>query len=181
MLQNSWNTSFKIMFDLPFATHRYFVEPVSEKTHLRNILLKRFLGFLIQIEKSPKILPRKLLQVVKYDASSTTGSNLRNILLLTDKYRVDEVTTQDIDNLVYAEAKPEDEWRVSLVQEIIDVKAGQSNIENLSVEKLQASYFLKFPRCSPLLQKPSYPNHVKITIILQGLRVAQAAATERWP
>ena len=75
--------------------------------------------------------------MVKYDASSTTGSNLRNILLLTDKYRVDEVTTQDIDNLVYAEAKPEDEWRVSMVQEIIDVKAGQSRIENFSDDELQ--------------------------------------------
>ena len=86
------------------------------------------------------------------------GSNLRNILLLTDKLMGSQL---NIDKVV----KAVDAWKASLVQEIIDVKAGQSNIENLSVEKLQASYFLKFPRCSPLLQKPSYPNHVKITII----------------
>ena len=137
MLQNSWNTSFKIMFDLPYGTHRFFVEPVSGKNHLRSILLKRFLGFLKQIEKSPKVLPRILLNVVKHDASSTTGSNLRNILLLTDKAQVDELTTEDIDDLVYAEAKPEDKWKVALVQEIIDVKSGQSNIENFSDEELQ--------------------------------------------
>ena len=99
--------------------------------------MKRFLGFLKQIEKSPKVLPRILLNVVKHDASSTTGSNLRNILLLTDKAQVDELTTEDIEDLVYAEAKPEDKWKVALVQEIIDVKSGQSNIENFSDEELQ--------------------------------------------
>ena len=73
----------------------------------------------------------------KNDAKSTTGSNLRNILLLTDKFRVDEVTIKDIDNLVYAGHKPEDSWKVGLVQEIIDVKAGRRKIENFSDDELQ--------------------------------------------
>ena len=79
MLENSWNTSFRIMYDLPYATHRFFVESVFVKIHLRNILMKRFLGFLSQIEKSSKKLPINFLKLVKHDARSTTGSNLRNI------------------------------------------------------------------------------------------------------
>ena len=82
-------------------------------------------------------MPKALLKVVKNDARSTTGSNLRNILLLTDKLRVDEVTTKDVDKLVYAEAKPEDRWKFGLVQEVIDVKAGQKKIENFPDDELQ--------------------------------------------
>ena len=73
MLENSWNTSFRIMYDLPYATHRFFVESVSGQIHLKNILMKRLLGFLSQIEKLTKKLPLKLLKVVKHDARSTTG------------------------------------------------------------------------------------------------------------
>ena len=38
MLENSWNTSVKIMFDLPIQTHRCLIEPVSQSKHLKFIL-----------------------------------------------------------------------------------------------------------------------------------------------
>ena len=45
-LENTWNVSFKRMFDLPMETHRYLVEPVSDQMHLKKILIKRFLSFI---------------------------------------------------------------------------------------------------------------------------------------
>jgi hypothetical protein len=33
MLENTWNLSMRIMYDLPVETHRYFVEAVCEKPH----------------------------------------------------------------------------------------------------------------------------------------------------
>ena len=108
MIENTWNTSARIMFDLSFRTHRYFVEPVSGKVHIKNILLKRFLGFLNQIKKSSKILPSALLRLVSHDTRSTTGSNLRKILLLTEKTKIEDITIQDIDNYCYAPARQED-------------------------------------------------------------------------
>ena len=32
-LENTWNVSQRMMYDLPVQTHRYLVEPVSEQTH----------------------------------------------------------------------------------------------------------------------------------------------------
>ena len=40
MIDNSWNTSCRIMFDLPRNTHRFFLQPLSDKMHLKNILIK---------------------------------------------------------------------------------------------------------------------------------------------
>ena len=32
-LENSWNVSFRKMYDLPLQTHWYLVEPLSEQKH----------------------------------------------------------------------------------------------------------------------------------------------------
>ena len=122
MIEKSWNTSFRIMFDLPLSTHRFFVQPVSEKAHIQKILLKRFLGFLSQVQKSPKQLPRVLLNLVKHDARSTTGSNLRNIMLLTGKDTIEEIKERDVLDVDYAPVNQEDLWKIKMVMEIIDVR-----------------------------------------------------------
>ena len=124
------------MFDLSFRTHRYFVQPVSGKVHIKNILLKRFLGFLNQVKKSPKMLPRALLRLVSHDTRSTTGSNLRNILLLTDKYKIEDITIQDIDNFCYAPARQEDLWKIDMVKELINVRDEQYEVPDFSREEL---------------------------------------------
>ena len=136
MLCNTWNTSFRIMFDLSYATHRYFVQPVSDKIHLKNILMKRFLGFLTQIEKSLKKLPLKLLKLVRCDTRSTTGNNLRNIMLLLGKHTINDVRPGDIDNYEYAPTSTEDEWKVVMVKELIDVRADSASIEGFSKDEL---------------------------------------------
>ena len=137
MLCNTWNTSVRIMFNLSYATHRYFIQPVSNKVHLKNILLKRFLGFLSQIEKSAKKLPLRLLRVVRADARSTTGSNLRKIMLLLGKHTIDEVKSHDIDNFEYAPVMPDDTWKIDMVKELIEVRENQASIENFSADELE--------------------------------------------
>ena len=95
MVYNSWNRSIRIMFDLPLSTHRYFLEHLAGTQHLKAVLIKRFLNFIQQIEKSPKTLPNLLLKTIRRDCRSTTGSNLRNILLLTQKSDISELIPAD--------------------------------------------------------------------------------------
>ena len=64
MLENSWNVSFRRMYDLHFQTHRNLVEPVSEPLHLKKLLIKQFHSFLQQIPKSDKVLPKQLLRLI---------------------------------------------------------------------------------------------------------------------
>jgi hypothetical protein len=42
MIENTWNTSCRIMYELPLETHRYFVESVSGVPHARKLLYRRF-------------------------------------------------------------------------------------------------------------------------------------------
>ena len=109
-LENSWNVSFRIMYDLPYNTHRYLVEPVSGQLHLKKMLIKRFLSFIQQIYRSRKILPKQLLQFIQNDTRSITGSNIRRILLLTNRAKVEDITVEDIENIQYAELPRENGW-----------------------------------------------------------------------
>ena len=112
-LENSWNRSARLMCDLPLTTHRYLLEPVTEVNHVRLLLVKQFIGFLNQIEKSPKRLPLELLQLVRYDAQSTTGYTLRRLMLLMKKRNVDLISASDYKLLEYHKISNEDIWKVS--------------------------------------------------------------------
>ena len=136
-LENSWNVSVRRTFDLPFQTHRYLVEPVSESVHIKKILIKRFISFLNQISKSTKYLPKALLNNIQYDMRSTTGSNIRKILLLTKRDSIFEVTGEDIDRIEYAKLSEENVWRVGLIKEITDVKFGQLKIDGFTIEECE--------------------------------------------
>ena len=129
MLCNSWNKSVRIMLGLPLTTHRYFLEPLAGMQHIKFTLISRFLGFITQIEKSHKILPNILLQSIKRDCRSVTGSNLRNILLLSRKDDISEVSRADIKAMIYMPVTEPNRWKIDIVQELIDVKWGDTVIE----------------------------------------------------
>ena len=95
-LESTWNLSMKLMMDLPRGTHRRLIEPLSEVTHIKTVLMKRFLNFVQQIKKSSKKASKFLLESIQHDARSITGSNLRNILLKTDKTSIQDLVPNDV-------------------------------------------------------------------------------------
>ena len=94
------------------------------------VLIERFLSFLNQIEKSKKLIPKQLLSFIKKDVRSTTGSNLRNILLLTNKNTIEELSLEDIKGIKYNQIEKEDEWKVEFIREFTDIKFNQVEVEN---------------------------------------------------
>ena len=119
MVENSWNRSVRCMFDLPLQTHRSLIEPVSNVKHVKFLLMKRFLSFLSQIKNSDKAAPKVLLECIKCDTRSITGSNLRNILLLTDKDKINDLAVSDIEKMKYHELSENDAWRVDAILELM--------------------------------------------------------------
>ena len=129
MLENSWNVSFRRMYDLPYQTHRNLVEPVSGQQHLKKLLIQRFLSFIEQIQKSNKVLPKQLLRLIQSDTRSIKGCNVRKILLLVKKSKVEDITKEDIENIEYATLDNDDIWSVNIIHEITNVKFGQTVVE----------------------------------------------------
>ena len=94
------------------------------------------MSFLNQIEKSSKYAPKQLLQNIKRDTRSVTGSNIRNILLHTEKDSIEEVTASEIDKLKYHELNKEENWKVDVILELTDVKFKQATIEGFTDDEI---------------------------------------------
>ena len=71
-----------------------------------------------------------------HDVRSVTGSNLQNILLLTDKDTIEEIRIHDIKNLKYHKVMDENAWKIELVKEITEIKNHQLSLNEFSMEEI---------------------------------------------
>lgn len=135
-LEKTWNVSQRILLGIPRNTHRYFIEPLTETRHIIFSLYSRFFNFISSIAATKKSVLRNMLSVCKYDCLSTTGRNLRNIMLRVTKSCVDDIIIDDIKTLVYNVIPPGDEWKVNLAKEILDVKGRDMELKILNNAEL---------------------------------------------
>ena len=129
-LEKSWNVSNRIMLSLPRTAHRYFIEPISGKPHIIKSLKKRFVNFVMKIRNSKKPVLRNVLSVIQNDCQSTTGRNIRKLKLLTNN------GADDINSTPYNQPPAGSHWRLELVKEILAIKYGELQLENLTFTNL---------------------------------------------
>ena len=105
---------------------------------MSTTLVRNFLKFVASLKKSNKPVLRQLFAIAKSDVRTTTGSNLRNILLQTNLLNVDELQPDTVGQIRYKEILEIDKWRISLIREIIDIKFGAiDEPEGWLLEELQ--------------------------------------------
>ena len=124
----TFNRSIKIMSGLPYETHRYLIEPIADGPGFRIQLIKRFLSFIQSIKKSTKPVMKHLFNMAKQDVRTTTGSILRNILLMTDLQSIDHLKPSIMNKIKHNQVMEEDMWRVGIIREIVDMQNGNKSI-----------------------------------------------------
>ena len=125
------------MLNLPRNTHRYFLEPISMTRHVTFSLYLRFLKFIDRIGSCRKSAMTTLLNTIKYDCQSRTCSNLREIMLMTSKNDVDVIDREDIKTFLYNEIPRNCEWKINIVNELIDYKSGIVMVPGFQHSKLK--------------------------------------------
>ena len=99
--------------------------------------MKRFLSFINQLTRSPKKMPKIIFDTIKYDVTSITGSNLRNIMLIANKNDINDLDPSDTTDIQYYPVSENDEWKVNVVKELTDVKFGLLNLDNFSMKDVR--------------------------------------------
>ena len=122
---STYNRSVKVMADLPYATHRYLIEPISGQQHMSITLVRNFLKFISSIKTSSKPVLRQLYGIAKADVRTTTGSNLRNILVQTNLLHVDDLHLGVVQQIKYREIQDRDKWMIPIIKEVIEIKCGE--------------------------------------------------------
>ena len=132
---STYNRSVKIMFNLPWATHRSFIEPLTGVQHVSRLLVKKYVSFIEKIKHSEKKSLKLLFNLAKNDVRTITGHNLRSIMLLVGKN-----TIEDIHNIVdfdYKKLDEQEKWKVNIIEELIDIRAGAIEVPGLEVEEME--------------------------------------------
>ena len=136
-IDKSWNVSMRKLLRLPFNTHRYFLEPISQSTHARYLFYSRFLKFTDSLRLCQKAIVRNLYQKLKHDCRSNIGLNLRQILLLSGKSRIKDITPDGIKGLVYVSIPSLDHWKIKIVKEIQEVLHGDLEVNEFSRDAIE--------------------------------------------
>ena len=123
--------------NLPYATHRSLIEPLTEEKHLKKILISRFLTFMEMISNSEKQRVKMLMEVAKKDVRSITGSNYRNIMLLMGKCSVEDVKKVDIDKIDYFPLDENETWKVNCIKEILEARESILEIQGFNPDELE--------------------------------------------
>ena len=94
------------------------------------MMYSRYVKFMNSFSKNQRQSLKALQNVVKNDARSVTGSNLRKILLDTGHLIIPGITKKIIlDNYKVYKTPEGEEWRVPLIESLLEVKAGNWAIE----------------------------------------------------
>ena len=126
-IESSYNRSVKIMMDLPYGTHRSMIEPLSNRRHLKIQLIRRFLKMIEKMKISKKPILRTLLSLTQENTQSSTGRNLRHIMLLTDRNNVSDLVPSDADTIEYFTLEDEDSWKIEMLECML-VEREQGNL-----------------------------------------------------
>ena len=122
-LFNSWNKLVRTIFKVPNTTHCYLIEPLSDTVHLKVILFKRYLGFIHSVLCSKKKCLSSLCHRMVADHGSITKQYLT---LISNESSIENVLGMSpssvVSTVTYNPAPPEEEWRVGLLKELLELR-----------------------------------------------------------
>ena len=116
----TWNVNICIMFDLPRESHSWIVEEISGGKHFLQMIYSRFSKYISVLKKNKRLSIRTLYSISANDVRTTTGSNVRQILL---KSGIDPrcVPKQKFsDWRVYSAV---DTWTVPLLSSLLELRS----------------------------------------------------------
>ena len=131
-LYRSWNVSVRNIFKVPYTTHRYLVQPLSDCPHPKTMLSSRFIKFMQSLVSSTKSSISYLARLVRYDNRSLAG---RTISRLSKECNVNKIalTVSSVSKSVRYFPVPEEElWRIDLMKELLNVNRSFLDINDFN-------------------------------------------------
>ena len=136
-LFSSWNVTMRKVFELPWTTHRFFIEAVSGISHPKSLLCSRLLKFLGSLKTSIKGSVRYLANMVYNDRRTLVGNTVSRIALECKVERC-SLSHQAARNMKYYPPLPGDEWKLGLLQELLEVRDGKAVVPGVSQDEIVA-------------------------------------------
>ena len=121
------------MADLHMCTHKYLLQAWSQKAHLAKVLLWRFWKFSQRIMKSNKV---DFANLISKDTRSQFGDNLRRLMILTRRQTIEQMTDEDIRNIITHPVPQEEFWRVDISRELQRIKSNDLRVDGFDSQEV---------------------------------------------
>ena len=109
-------------FKLPFNSHKYCIEPISNVPHLKTQLCSRFVKFYEKNEKCNKPVIRLLSALCKTDNRTVYCKNLTNIAKECNIVTSDICSRSVKPLMTFAKAPLDDCWRIDMLLNLLTIK-----------------------------------------------------------
>ena len=120
-LYKAWNVAVRLACNVPFTTHRYLIEPISQSMHLKVMLASRYVNFVRSLTSSPKYAVRVLASVCIPDLRTTMGRTLQNLANECNCMVAALSSVGVKKSLKYFPVPNEERWRIPMLKELLDL------------------------------------------------------------
>ena len=80
------------------------------------------------IKTGNKIVAKLLLEIIQNNTETITGANIKKIAIDSEKSNLKNVNYKNIKQLKFCEISENDEWKISLINEMTDIKQGKMSL-----------------------------------------------------
>ena len=129
-LYKAWNVSIRRAFSIPNTTHRYLIEPLSGCLHPKVMLSSRLVRLRDTMVASNKLVIRLLVTLFDRDRRTVLGRNLGCIRSEVGRELLTPMIVKK--TLRYSEVPDDEQWRVSALSELLEVRSGSKTIDGLT-------------------------------------------------
>ena len=128
-LYRSWNTAVKLVWDLPRATHNFFVEHLlaQDLRSARQQVLSQNISFLGGLARSVSIEVRFMASITAQDIKSNTGRNCRNLEMEFSQEPWSWSPSSFNEVYKQYELAEQDRWRISYLRDLLYQRACDEN------------------------------------------------------
>lgn len=135
-IYKSWNVTIRNAFNLPWTTHRYWIETVSACPHPKTFLSSRYVKFAKSLSSCTKSSVRYLASLCQDDNRTLLGRTLGKIAFDCGSDLLTLSPSLVLSSLAYFPVPNDQQWRIPLLFELLDVRSNSSSIENLTSDQI---------------------------------------------
>ena len=121
-ISTSWNKTVRMVFNLPYKTHNYLIEEISDSLHVKTMLWSRFVQFHESLINNKKPLIRLLASLSEDDIKTTHGRNIHKLLNGLE-CNLNGLSSDFVkQNLYYKGIPVNEQWRIPLLYNLMEVR-----------------------------------------------------------
>ena len=121
-ISTSWNKTVRMVFNLPYKTHNYLIEEISDSLHVKTMLWSRFVQFHESLINNKKPLIRLLASLSEDDIKTTHGRNIHKLLNELECNLNDLSSNYVKQNFHYKRVPVDEQWRIPLLFNLMEVR-----------------------------------------------------------